>query len=157
MKTTFCLLIHCVEMGRSLYWFLKFLKDRETNFMVHRIYIHLKTEILNVKFKYRTVYFQFREYSTETCRDLPQWQHFSLDVRKMWHHFTFWGHPDQVVSLSVKCMFEPVFQTMTTSEPSPVGEGHFNIKYRVTFKPFNVSAIFRIREQDQMQLRIKYS
>lgn len=46
---------------------------------------------------------------------------------------------------------------MTTSESSPIAEGDFNIKYGVTFKPFNVSAIFRIRKQDQTLLRTKHN
>lgn len=75
----------------------------------------------------------------------------------MWHHFTFWGDPDQVRSLSVTCTSGPVIQTMATSETSPIAEGDFNIKYRLMFKPFNVSAVFRIRKQDQTLLRTKYN
>lgn len=46
---------------------------------------------------------------------------------------------------------------MTTSESSPIAEGDLNIKYRVTFKPFNISAIFRTRKQDQTLLGTKYN
>lgn len=52
-----------------------------------------------------------------------------LDLRKMWHHFTFWGDPDHVRSLSVECGFGPVTQTATISESSPIAEGDFNINY----------------------------